>query len=117
MLTSKWSRDIHQQNIQIAVKLEMLKTIIQKKNVEGLLCFEPLALGKAVFADTKGDAALQTEFHQLDFVAGPIGAAVTAAQNLYALPFREELLSEPDHHGRLAGAADGKIAHADDCSL
>ena len=31
----------------------MLKTIIQKENVNGLLSFEPVSLGKAILADTK----------------------------------------------------------------
>ena len=31
----------------------MLKTVVQEKNVDGLLSFEPVSLGKAVPADTK----------------------------------------------------------------
>ena len=57
------------------------------------------------------------ELHQFDFVAGPVCATVAPAQNRHALPFCKKLLSEPDNHGRFAGAADGKIAHADNRSF
>src|SRR5438876_5649637 len=95
----------------------MLKTIIQNKNVNGLLRFEAMAFGKAVLANTERNTALKSELHQLNFVAGPICTAVATAQNRHTLPFRKRFLSEPDDHGRLAGAADGKIAHADDRSF
>jgi len=70
----KRSRRIHQKNIQVAGELQMLKTVIQKKYIDKLLRFEPVALGEAVFAHAKRDAALQSEFHQLDFVACAIRA-------------------------------------------
>src|SRR5260370_9901733 len=69
---SQWPRRVHQKNVQVAGELEMLKTIIQEKNVDGLPRFESPALGEAVLAHAKGDAALQTEFHQLDFVTRAI---------------------------------------------
>src|ERR1700674_1310216 len=52
-LPGQRSRRIHQKNIQVAGELEMLKTVIQKKNVDGLLRFDPVAFGEPVFADTK----------------------------------------------------------------
>src|SRR5882724_11544776 len=95
----------------------MLKTVIQKKNVNRLLRFKPAARGEAIFADAERNAALKAAFHQFDFVTCSVCTAVAAAKNRDALPFREKLLSEPDHRGCLAGAADGKIAHADDRSF
>jgi hypothetical protein len=92
----------------------MLKTVIQKKNVDGLLRFEPVTLGEAVFAHAKRDAALQTEFHQLDFVACAVRASVTAAQNRNTLSISEKFLGEPNHHGCFARAANGQIPDADD---
>ena len=92
----------------------MLKTVIQKKNVDGLLRFEPAPLGEAVFANSKCDAALQTELHQLDFVACPIRPSVAATQNRNALPVPQELLREPDNHRRLAGTPNGQIPDTDD---
>src|SRR6267378_4075566 len=47
------SRRLHQKDIQVAGELEMLKTVIQKKNVDGLPRLEPAAFGEAVLPDTK----------------------------------------------------------------
>src|SRR5882757_10994448 len=91
----------------------MLKPIIQEKNIDALLRFEPMPLRKAVPADTKRHAILQAEFHQLDFITSSVYAAVATTQYPNSLPFREKLLSEPDHHGRLARPSDSKIPHAD----
>src|SRR5205814_8455351 len=76
-----------------------------------------MAFGKAVLANAERNTALKAELHQFNFVAGPICTAVATAQNRHTLPFRKKFLSEPDDHWRLAGAADGKIAHADDRSF
>src|SRR5438552_876048 len=95
----------------------MLKTIIQNKNVNRLLRFEAMAFGKAVLAHAKTHAVREAELHQFNFVAASVYAPVAAAQNRHTLPFRKKFLSEPDDHWRLAGAADGKIAHADDRSF
>src|SRR5205814_7636927 len=76
-----------------------------------------MAFVKAVLANAERNTALKAELHQFNFVAGPICTAVATAQNRHALSFRKKLLSEPDHHGRFAGAPDGKIAHADDRSF
>src|SRR5229473_3195814 len=91
----------------------MLKTVIQEKNVDGLLRFNPAALSEAVFARPKADAALQTEFHQLDFVARAICSPVAAAQNSDALLISEKFLREPNHHGCFASAANRQISDAD----
>ena len=95
----------------------MLKTIIQEKNVDGLLRFEPAPLGEAVSANTKRHAILEAKFHQLDFITGSVYAAVATTQYRNLFPFREKLLSEPDYHRRLPRASDGKIPHADDPSF
>src|SRR5713101_3164720 len=99
------SRRIHQKNIQVAGELQMLKPVIQKKNVNKLLRFDPVAFGEAVFAHPKRDAAPQTKFHQLDLVACAIRASVTAAQNRNTLSISEKFLGEPNHHGRFASTA------------
>src|SRR5258708_6652563 len=91
----------------------MLKPIIQEKNIDGLLGFEPMPLCEAVPADTKRYAILEAKFHQLDFITSSVYAAVATAEYRNSLPFREKLLSEPDHHGRLARTSDSKIPHAD----
>ena len=116
-LPCKRPRNIHQKYIQVAGKLQVLKTVIQNKNIDGLLGFDSMAPGKAVLANAENDLALEAELHQFDFVAGPVCATVAPAQNRHALPFCKKLLSEPDNHGRFAGAADGKIAHADNRSF
>src|SRR2546426_5250194 len=95
----------------------MLKTVIQQKNVDGLLRFESVTLSETVLAHAKRNATLEAGFHQLDFVAGSVCAAIASTQNRNALSFREKLFSEPDHHGRLASSSDGEIAHTDDCSF
>src|SRR2546428_10038815 len=95
----------------------MLKTVIQQKNVDGLLRFESVTLSETVLAHAKRNATLEAGFHQLDFVAGSFCAAIASTQNRNALSFREKLFSEPDHHGRLASSSDGEIAHTDDCSF
>src|SRR6266446_6263353 len=92
----------------------MLKPIIQEKNIDALLRFEPMPLREAVPADTKRHAILQAEFHQLDFITSSVYAAVATTQYRNAFPFREKLLSEPDHHGRLARPSNSEIPHADD---
>src|SRR5216684_2859126 len=92
----------------------MLKPIVQKENVNRLLRFEQVSLGKAVFANTKQDAILEAKFHQLDFVTSSVYAAVATAEYRNSLPFREKLLSEPDNHRRFPCASDCKIPHADD---
>src|SRR5437660_12752628 len=76
-----------------------------------------MAFDKAVLANAERNTALKAELHQFNFVAGPVCTAVATAQNRHALSFRKKLLSEPDHHGRFAGAPDGKIANADDRSF
>ena len=95
----------------------MLKTVVEQKNVHGLLRFEPLALGKAVLPYPEGSAILQTKFHHFDFVARALRPAIAAAQNGHLLSFGEELFGQPDHHGRLAGAAGGQVANANDLGL
>src|SRR5260370_22022362 len=95
----------------------MLKSIVEKKNVDGLLSFDALALGETVFADPESNAALQPKFHQFDFIAGSAGAAIATAENRHALPFGKKLCGEPDHQGSFPGAAHGQIANADNCGL
>src|SRR6201997_5787450 len=102
------SRGIQQENVQIASEREVLKTVIKKKNVHGLLGFEPAALGKAVLPHPEGNAILQTKFHQFDFVAAALGPAIAPAENGHALSFREKPLGEPDHHWCLASTADAQ---------
>jgi hypothetical protein len=92
----------------------MLKTVIQKKNVDGPPRLEPVALGETVFAHAKRDAALQSEFHQFDFVASATHSSVAAAQDRNTLAISEKFLGEPNHHGRFAGAANRQIPDADD---
>src|SRR2546430_2582074 len=104
------SRGIQQENVQIPGELEVLKAVVEKKNVHRPLGFEPLALGKAVLPYAEGNAILQTKFHQLDFVAAALGPAIAAAENGHALSLHKKSFGEPDHHGRLASAAD---AHGD----
>src|SRR6266853_1278893 len=58
----------------------MLKPIIQEKNIDALLRFEPMPLREAVPADTKRHAILQAEFHQLDFITSSVYAAVATTQ-------------------------------------
>ena len=91
----------------------MLETVVEEENIDGLLLFDAVALGKAVFADAKRDLVLETMLHQLDLVARAAGTAIAAAQNRDALPFREKFLREPQNHGRLTSAADSQIADAD----
>src|SRR5712692_1110060 len=54
---------IHQKNVEVASELEMLKPIIQEKNIDVLLRFEPMPLCEAVPADTKRHAIPQARFH------------------------------------------------------
>jgi hypothetical protein len=95
----------------------MLETVIQKKNVDGLLRFEPTAFDEAVFADSEGNATLEAKLHQLDFVTRAICPVVTAAENGNAFSIGEEFLSEPNYHGSLAGTADCQVANANDRCL
>ncbi len=65
----------------------MLKAIIEKENVDGLLLFDAMAFGKAIFANAKCNPALQAMLHELDFVACASRTTIAAAQNSNALPF------------------------------
>src|SRR5215472_17746280 len=95
----------------------MLKSVIQKKNVNRLLRFKPLPLSETIFSYAKRYAVPQPEFHQLDFIAGSIRAAIATAENRHSLPFRKEFFSEPDHHGSLAGPSNGKVPNTNDRPL
>src|SRR6267142_73094 len=90
----------------------MLKTIVEKKYVDGLLRLDALAFREAILADSKGGAALEAELHQLDLVAGSVCATVATAEDGDALPFRKKLFGKPDHHRRFAGAANREISDA-----
>src|SRR5580704_12677520 len=62
-LLLKFARTIEHQNVEIAREQEVLKTIVEKENVHGLLLFDSMALGKTIFADAKGDTAFQAMLH------------------------------------------------------
>src|SRR5690242_21333227 len=95
----------------------MLKAIVEEKNINRLLRLKPLTFSKTIFAHAKCHAPLQPKFHQLDFVARSICAAITAAENRNPLPFRKKLFCEPDHHRSLARAPNGEIPDAYDCAF
>jgi hypothetical protein len=92
----------------------MLKAVVKKEHVDGLLLLDATAFGKAIFADAKRNPALETMLHQLDFVARAARTAISPAQNCDALAFREKFLCEPQNHGRLASTAHGQITDAND---
>src|SRR6266478_4170611 len=90
----------------------MLKAVVEKKYVDGLLRLDALTFREAILADSKGGAALEAELHQLDFVAGAIDAPVATAEDGDALPFRKKSLGKPNHHRRFAGAANRQVSDA-----
>src|SRR6266850_1280960 len=91
----------------------MLKAIIKEKHVDGLLRFEALAFRESILVNPEGDATLEAELHQLDFIACAIRTLIATAEDGNALSVREKFLSEPDYHGGLAGASNGEVAYAD----
>src|SRR5690242_14717099 len=95
----------------------MLKAIVEEKNINRLLRLKPLAFSKTIFPHAKCHAPLQPKFHQLDFIARSIRAAITSAENRNPLPFRKKLLCEPDHHWSLARAPNGEIPDTNDCAF
>jgi hypothetical protein len=90
----------------------MLKPIVEQENVDGLLLFDAMAFGKAIFANAKCNPALQAMLHELNLVARAASTTIASAQNSNALPFPEKMLREPQDHWRLPGAAYSQIADA-----
>jgi len=72
----------------------MLKTVIQKKNVDGVLRFEAMAFGDSVLADTQLDAAPHRQFHQLDFVASQFAPRCPLLSMATRFPVREKFFGE-----------------------
>jgi len=91
----------------------MLEAIVKEKNVHRMLRFEALTLGKTILPNAKGNAPLKPKFHQLNFVASALFAAIATAKNRHALPVRKEFLCQPDDHWSLARTADCQITNAD----
>src|SRR5215469_12970500 len=90
----------------------MLKSVIEQKYVHACR-LQPPPLGIAVSSNAKKHVLAEPLLHQLDLIARPICSAIASAENSHALPFRQEFLRQPDHHGRFACSAHGQVTDAD----
>src|SRR6202163_930585 len=115
-LLAERAHRIDQKNIDVAREPKVLETIVEDEDAN-VARLQAASLRKAVFADAKQHAALQSVLHQLDFIAGANGAAIAATENGNALTFGKEFFREPNHHGRLAGTTHGDVAHTDDYAI
>ncbi len=66
----------------------MLKSIIEQKNIYAFLRLQIQTRSIPVRSNSESNPPLQPPLQQLDLVARPAGAFVSAAQNRNALPFR-----------------------------
>src|SRR5690242_18186176 len=103
---------VNHDNVQITGEREMLKSVVQEKNVDRLLRLDSMAFSITIFADSERDPALETMLHHLDFVTRAARTTVATAENRHALAFLEEFFGEPQHHWRLSGAPHSQIANA-----
>jgi hypothetical protein len=70
MATTKWIRCVNEDDIHVAGKLQVLKSVVENEPLDSLRC-KPSASSKAICPDAEGDSIAQSRFQKLHFVARP----------------------------------------------